>query len=312
VSNSLSRYALSSCVAVAMLAGCGGHASNGVVPTSGAPDHLPNHRTFSYTGGKQPFYVPAGARQIEVDMRGAKGAGSTEVYGGRVRALIPVTSGERLVIYVGGDAFGETAGFNGGGSGAPGGYGESNGYGGGGASDVREDGDTLLDRIVVAGGGGGNGGVAYGYGCTSTGGKGGGLTGASGIGGARYSQCGGGGGGTQTAGGSGGAEGIGCFYGSYGDAGGDGALGTGGSGGTGSSSRSSRYYPAGAGGGGGGGGYYGGGGGGAGCTSSSGYYTGTGGGAGGGSSYVERKATNVHMWQGWKNRARNGLVVLSW
>jgi Na+-translocating ferredoxin:NAD+ oxidoreductase RNF subunit RnfB len=35
-------------------------------------------------------------------------------------------------------------------------------------------------------------------------------------------------------------------------------------------------------------------------------------GGGGGSSYVESTATNVHMWQGWKNRARNGLVVLSW
>jgi hypothetical protein len=29
-------------------------------------------------------------------------------------------------------------------------------------------------------------------------------------------------------------------------------------------------------------------------------------GGGGGSSYVESTATNVYMWQGWKNRARNG------
>ena len=165
------RGALSTLAAVAMLAGCGGRAGNGVVPISGAPDHLPNHRTFNYTGGKQTFDVPAGARQIEVDMRGAKGAGSTEVYGGRVRAVIPVTSGEKLVVYVGGDATGAAGGFNGGGNGARGGGSEENGDGGGGASDVREGGNTLLDRIVAAGGGGGYGGVDSYYGCKSTGGK---------------------------------------------------------------------------------------------------------------------------------------------
>jgi hypothetical protein len=70
-------------------------------------------------------------------------------------------------------------------------------------------------------------------------------------------------------------------------------------------------YGSGPGGGGGGGGYYGGGGGGAGSSWQ--YYCYLdGGGGGGGSSYVERSATNVHMWQGWKNRAHNGLVVLSW
>jgi hypothetical protein len=77
-------------------------------------------------------------RQIKVDARGAKGAGSRVVYGGRVRAVIPVISGEKLIVYVGGDASGATAGFNGGGSGVRGGDTEGNGDGGGGASDVRE------------------------------------------------------------------------------------------------------------------------------------------------------------------------------
>jgi hypothetical protein len=40
--------------------------------------------------------------------------------------------------------------------------------------------------------------------------------------------------------------------------------------------------------------------------------SGGGGGGGGGSSYAERKATNVHFWQGWKSPERNGLVVISW
>lgn len=69
----LSRFALLSCVALTTLAGCGGHAGNGVVPNSAGPDHLPNHKSFYYTGGAQQFTVPAGLRQIKVDARGAKG-----------------------------------------------------------------------------------------------------------------------------------------------------------------------------------------------------------------------------------------------
>jgi hypothetical protein len=40
-------------------------------------------------------------RQIKVDARGAKRAGSRVVYGGRVRPVMPVTSGEKLIVYVG-------------------------------------------------------------------------------------------------------------------------------------------------------------------------------------------------------------------
>jgi hypothetical protein len=47
-----------------------------------------------------PSYA-AGLRQIKVDARGAKRAGSRVVYGGRVRPVMPVTSGEKLIVYVG-------------------------------------------------------------------------------------------------------------------------------------------------------------------------------------------------------------------
>ncbi|MFY9739833.1 MAG: hypothetical protein WAK11_12410 [Candidatus Cybelea sp.] len=302
----LRRYALGVCVV--MLAGCGGHASNGVVP-SGAPNSsLPHHKSLYYTGGAQTFDVPTGVTQISVVARGAKGAGKPIADGGRVHAVIPVTPGETLVVYVGGDASESTGGFNGGGSG---GYGDSNGYGGGGASDVREGGDGLANRILVAGGGGGQGGGNY-YKPFGAGGQGGGKTGGAGAkggfspygsgNGSHYSG-GGGGGGTQDNGGAGGSEGTGPTC--YGVPGDDGSFGQGGAGANGASRE------CGGSGGGGGGGYYGGGGGGAGAAYYSGYYGG-GGGGGGGSSYAESRAKDVHIWQGWKNRAHNGLVVFSW
>jgi hypothetical protein len=266
----LAPYPLGVCAAVAMLAGCGGRAGNGVVPSNAIPNSFPYHKSFYYTGAAQDFKVPAGVRQVKVIARGAHGAhsvASPEAYGGRVHAVIPVTPGEHLVVYVGGDAPGATGGFNGGSSGGSSTYSGQDGYGGGGASDVREGGDALSDRIVVAGGAGGEGGLA---------------------------------------GGSGGAGGTTCV-GSYGNAGDNGAIGAGGSGGSGSPSGHSYV----AGGGGGGGGFYGGGGGGAGCSSYSSYVS-DGGGGGGGSGYAESRATDVQMWQGWKQSARNGLVVFSW
>ncbi|MGC2634283.1 MAG: hypothetical protein WA215_08725 [Candidatus Cybelea sp.] len=132
------RYALGICVAVAMLAGCGGHTISDAVPAIAGPNTFPNHKSFYYTAGAQYFTVPARVRQIKVIARGARGARGTMdrgpvAYGGRVHAVIPVTPGETLVVYIGGDASESTGGFNGGGSG---GYGDNNGYGGGGASDV--------------------------------------------------------------------------------------------------------------------------------------------------------------------------------
>ncbi|MGA2759438.1 MAG: hypothetical protein ABSF08_03825 [Candidatus Cybelea sp.] len=308
------RRAFGICVATAMLTGCSGiGAGNGVVPADGTPDHLPGQRTFHYTGGAQDFKVPVGVTHITVVARGAAGGGygnyegrDIQAFGGRVRAIIPVRSGEKLVVFVGGQGSRSFGGFNGGGSG--GGEPPCCGYGGGGASDIRQRGDTLANRILVAGGGGGA--EAFGwpeYG--GLGGKGGGIDGGAGSngysGGSYGSYYGGygGGGGTQNGGGDGGAPGYGS--GGYGgDSGSSGSLGAGGSGGKGGGTSS--YV--GGGGGGGGGGYYGGGGGGGG----GGYVGGPGGGGGGGSTYIEPSAYSARSWQGWKDATGDGLVVFSW
>lgn len=59
------RDALRLCIAAAILAGCGGHAGDGVVPSNAAPNSsFPYHKTFSYTGGAQYFTVPAGVSQL--------------------------------------------------------------------------------------------------------------------------------------------------------------------------------------------------------------------------------------------------------
>jgi len=301
------RYALGVCVAIAMLAACGGQTSNGVVPVDGAPNSsLPYHQTFKYTGAKQVFKVPAGVRHITVVALGAHGAGSPEAFGGRIYAVIPVTPGETLVVYVGGNGSGATGGYNGGGRGRFSDYGGS--YGGGGASDVREHGDSLKNRVLVAGGGGGKGGEVFlrrrVHG--GRGGAGGGSIGGQGQNGwpslhSFYGLGGyGGGGGSQSIGGAGGSGGGG---GGLGNPGFPGLFGVGGDGGQGC--RNSYCVP-GCSGAGGGGGYYGGGVGG----SNSSYACG--GGGGGGSSYAESSATNVRFWQGWKKSAHNGLVVFGW
>jgi hypothetical protein len=301
-----------SCVALAMLAGCGGaHTTAELVPMNAAPNSFPYHKSFYATGKAQDFKVPATVKQLKVIALGAHGAGSIETRGGRVSATIPVTPGEVLAIFVGGNASGATGGFNGGGNGGNGYDGGDAGDGGGGASDVRQGGAGLSNRILVSGGGGGQGGGQNDdrYGDGGAGGKGGDETG--GVGGRggldRYSGTGnyysgvGGGGGTQHDGGRGGL-GSNCESAGQGT---DGRLGAGGSGGLGGGSGANP------GGGGGGGGYHGGGGGGGGATDS-GVCVAGGGGGGGGSSYAERRASDVHMWQAWKESAGNGLIVLSW
>ena len=126
--------------------------------------------------------------------------------GGRATATIAVTPGDSIQVNVGGrgGSFNGAGGFNGGGTGsaAPVGTPGTPGSGGGGASDIRIDGSTLDDRVLVAGGGGGGGaaGCSAPVGGSSGGGGGGELGGAgttSGCAGAA-----GGGGGTQTEGGS--------------------------------------------------------------------------------------------------------------
>lgn len=306
-------------VLVAALAGC----ATPQIPvtqsaTYDAPKTYTHHLTFRFIGNKQQmFKVPKDVAHIFVVAIGGEGGGATISHGGRVSAIVPVTPRETLTIHIGGNGGLSSGGYNGGGDGgsnAP----KGNGYGGGGATDIRANGDSLADRIVVAGGGGGQGGddsyngshAPYGFG-----GKGGGLTGGPGDGGwpsyygtncyGDYFSCGGEGGG-QTRGGAAGTGGEGFYC--YGSAASSGVFGIGGAGAEVPSGTSS--YQCGGLGGGGGGGYYGGGGGGSGGSGDSSADEG-GGGGGGGSSYVEPTATDVHMWRGWKSN-EYGLIVISW
>lgn len=112
-------------------------------------------QTFVYTGSEQIFVVPTGVTMISVDAYGAQGGSNSPAtninFGGRVQADIPVTPGSTIYVYVGEQPSGLTGGWNGGGNG------ESAGKGGGGASDIRIGGNTLNDRVVVAGAAGGGG-----------------------------------------------------------------------------------------------------------------------------------------------------------
>lgn len=189
---------------------------------------------FSYTGNVQQWIVPAGVTSIHMDAYGARGTrgifGTWPHYGkgGRVQAVMNVTPGDTLYIYVGGTAL-----WNGGGN-------SGRGSVGGDATDIRIRGTGLINRILVAGGGGGTG-AALGGEANSNAGHGGGLRGQDGTassGGIHY-----GGGGSQTAGGNGGCTNVTCAETGY--------FGIGGT------SNSMAGYN----GGGGGGGWYGGGGG---------------------------------------------------
>lgn len=290
----------------ASLAACGGRTVETMPTVNDASQTFSHGQTFKFTGKPQLFKVPH-VKWLQVVVRGASGAEAAGgvARGGRVYALIPAALDRTLVVYVGGAGNGAHGGFNGGGNGGLGYYcSNCSGYGGGGASDIRLAGDTLGDRVIVAGGGGGGAGSRNGKYLGGTGGSGGGSTGANGGNGSSGSSynCGGygGGGGSQTAGGAGGSGGQ-CVTGS-GYPGDDGSFGNGGTGGGG--------YGDG-GGGGGGGGFYGGGGGGGGVFTLS-YGIGGGGGGGGGPSFVDKRATHSRVWRGWKNAVGDGLVVISW
>ncbi len=152
--------------------------------------------TFLYTGAEQTWVVPAGVTSITVNAYGAQGGANwvnNDNFGGHVQADIPVTPGSTIYIYVGEQATSLTGGWNGGGNG------ESAGKGGGGASDIRIGGNTLNDRMIVAGAGGGGG---YWSGSHVIGGQGGGLIGANGSR-TDYATAPGGEGGTQTGSGNG-------------------------------------------------------------------------------------------------------------
>ena len=110
---SSSHYALAGAV-IAMLAGCGsGSSGSSTVPTvaAAAPDGtLPYHKTFRYTGNRQSFIVPRGVKRLSIVALGGMGAGPSSSGGvrpGRVSALIPVTPGEELYVFVGGAGSGQ-------------------------------------------------------------------------------------------------------------------------------------------------------------------------------------------------------------
>jgi len=223
--------------------------------------------TFNFTGSVQTYTVPSGVTSLLIDMQGAKGGDNNNwpsgTYpsqggnGGRVQAVLAVTPGQVLNIFVGGQgAVGTTSadpagGFNGGGAGGTD-FSSYAGGGGGGATDIRI-GSTDLSSIVLVAGGGGGAGLDNSGGNMELGGAGGGLTGGNGYWDGSNTAGEGGYGGTQSAGGASGSG-----------AGSAGTLAIGGD-----------AYSSGASGGG-GGGYYGGGGGGSAWSA-----------GGGGSSYTD-------------------------
>lgn len=162
-------------------------------------------KTFSYTGAAQTFTVPSGVHSLTIDAYGSQGVTYDAFgYGGKggyIQAVVSVTPGQTLYVYVGGQF-----GLNGGGAGGNGNNLGSGGQGGDG-TDIRTSLNDISTRLVVAGGGGGG---AYAS-CTfyagptySSGGDGGGPTGANGI----INNCGFGGftvctGGSQSSGGLG-------------------------------------------------------------------------------------------------------------
>lgn len=307
------------CLGVVFVAGCSssGDRLSPSAPQANAPVHAEGSQTFKFRGKGQKLQVPPGVERVTITASGASGercpSGSCQGYGapgngGWVKAIVPVAPAETLYVYVGGNN-----GYNGGAAGSTSGYAYGNG---GGASDVRQGGRALKDRVVVAGGGGGGGYIGYNQGVGGGGGAGGGRAGLGGGTGSGYLDSGGGGSpGTQRYGGTGGAGGQygpniatpprcrdGCGH-CSGDAGGNGMLGKGGS--------ASNFC--GGPGGGGGGGYYGGGGGGSGASSYYGvsFQLGPGGGGGGGSSFIEPHGFDTKEKKGGAAPG-NGEIVISW
>lgn len=111
---------------------------------------------FGFTNAAQNFTVPPGINQLWMILAGAAGGAANNTgssgaggKGGCISSTIPVTPGQVLYIFVGGQGAMKRRGYNGGG--LPQGF----GGGGGGASDVRTSLKDLSSRLIVAGGGGG-------------------------------------------------------------------------------------------------------------------------------------------------------------
>ena len=183
-------------------------------------------RKFEYTGDYVEYIAPI-TGEYKLQVWGAQGGYRTNSEmggkGGYSEGIITLQENEKIYVYVGGsgNTGGAAGGFNGGGS-------KTTYPGGGGATDIRVNGNTLYNRIIVAGGGGSDGASTF------PGKAGGGLVGITAT---ETNYCSGGEGGTQTTagtrgdfglGGSGGYNAAGWGGGGFGGAGGGGWYGGGG------------------------------------------------------------------------------------
>ena len=220
---------------------------------------------YSYTGETEKFYVPA-TGIYTIQTWGAQGGyrNANYQYGGRggySSADMYLVKGEVLYVNVGGQGNtisldGKTKGWNGGGYAtgyyANGGqwYETTNIYGGG-ASDVRYGGNTLYNRVVVAGGGGAVGATGYAgapaWGSSGTGCGSGGTAGGYTAGGTYRATFGRGGDGGAWSGGYAGAGGGGWYGGGGANPDGSGDDDKGGGGGSGFAFTSglAQYVPSG-------------------------------------------------------------------
>jgi hypothetical protein len=128
---------------------------------------------FSYTGAVQQWVVPVGVTQVFIDVFGAQGGNSMTStgrggLGGKVRAILPVTPGETLLLMVGGQPTSRTAVYgNGGNAGTNTSNVNNENMAGGGMSAVFRTSFDMTNALLVAGAGGGaallkNGGIGGG------------------------------------------------------------------------------------------------------------------------------------------------------
>jgi hypothetical protein len=265
-------------------------ATGQAAPPPASADQLPAGpppaQTFYYSGSYQKVTVPAGVNAAMVKVVGGHGGDADDVGGdgAQVSARVPVTSGQLLYVYVGGNGgsanvphhddpaggwgFPGPGGTGGTGSGGP------DGAGGGGASAIYQITPRAAGLVIAGGGGGGAGfGVAPGV----------------------------------DAGGAGGSSGttVDDGHGGKGPGSGGGGAGAGSPSPKGGEGTAAAKNSLGGGGGGGGGGYLGGAGGGGG------HFGGGGGGGGGaGSSYVVPGADQVSVTR--SSSYTNGEVDISW
>jgi len=118
--------------------------------------------------GQHQYTVPAGVTELQLEVWGAQGGSYSSSYpggkGGYSAGTLPVNEGDVLNIYVGGQPTSTTGGYNGGGDGKTFSWDYTTySIGGGGATDIRVNGPSLYQRVIVAGGGSGSNNRYSGY-----------------------------------------------------------------------------------------------------------------------------------------------------